>query len=100
MALIAAQKASRARAVVWLALGAIMAAANVIGAIQTSGIGYLVGALGWLALGAAQSYRSLFNTPVSAANAKETARAHYRLAQFVALFAFLTIIVGIAIQWA
>ena len=100
MTLIAAQKASRARAVVWLALGVIMAIAYVIEGIRSSAIGVVVIALGWLTLGAAQSYRSLFNTPVTAANASERARAHYRIARVVALISFLAIIIGIAIRWA
>jgi hypothetical protein len=77
-----------------------MATAYVINGIQSSAIGYFIVALGWLAFGASLAYRSLFDTPVTAANASESARASYRFARYVTLFAFLTIIVGIAIRWA
>jgi len=55
--------------------------------------------IGWLAVGLAQGYRSLFETPVTAHNASERARAGYRLAWIVTLFAFPAILIGIAMRW-
>jgi hypothetical protein len=92
------RKASNIRAFFYLALGLVMAGAYGIEAVQTGSPGHFVMAIGWLAVGLAQSYRSFFDTPVTSHNASERARAHYRLAWFVTLFAFPVIIIGIAMH--
>ncbi|HWH41360.1 MAG TPA: hypothetical protein VNU21_16055 [Usitatibacter sp.] len=92
------RKASNVRAFFFLALGLVMAGTYGSEAVQAGVPGRFVMAIGWLAVGLAQGYQSLFEMPVTARNASERARAHYRLARFVTLFAFPTILIGIAMR--
>ena len=92
------RKASRTRAFFYVALGLVMAGAYGSEAVQAGIPGRYVMAIGWLAVGLAQGYRSLFETPVTAHNASERARAGYRLAWIVTLFAFPAILIGIAMR--
>ena len=98
MNVIATHKGSRARAAVWVVVVAVMAGAFLINGFHRSIIGSFVSVLGWFALGAAQAYRSTFDTPVTAANVGERGLVKYRAARFVALFALLAIVVGLAFR--
>jgi hypothetical protein len=97
MSVIAAHKGSRARAAFCIVVGTAIAVMFING-LQRSPIGSLVSALGWLALGAAQAYRATFDTPVTAVSAGEERFEHYRVARFVTLLAFLTVVVGLAFR--
>jgi hypothetical protein len=97
MNVIAAHKGSRVLAAIWVVVGTTVPILFING-FHRSPIGSLLSALGWFAFGAAQAYRSNFDTPVTAVSAGEKRFEHYRIARFVTLLAFLMVVVGLAFR--
>jgi hypothetical protein len=97
MNVIATHKGSRVLAAIWVVVGTAIPILFMNG-FHRSPIGSLLSALGWLAFGAAQAYRSNFDTPVTAVSAGQKRFGHYRVARFVTLIAFLMVVVGLAFR--
>jgi len=93
-------KASRARSLVWLVIGVLLAMMYVVNGVQQSQSGYFVAAAGWVLLGASQAWRSRFDLPLPEGSDTEAARKSCQLALYASVLGLIVVLAGIAMRWA